>query len=210
MEKELLQTQIALFFNTAFSSLEFLALEIKKKLGETETQYLPVPSEAPVEFPRLILNYKIPDLKITFFKSRLDIVFDGDYNLENLEAILNITGQINSKLNRIGVVKTYFSKKDAFYLKTLLPQTKIEGLDVKEVGLNINVRKVISSYQCNSIERIFPGSISKEDVAPRTGLIVQRDCNTIVETLLPDNLAFTAIRELISELILEASSFVLI
>lgn len=209
MNKELLQTQIAFFFKKEFNAFEALALEIKKQLGEAESQYLPVPTDAPVQIPRLIINYGT--FNINVFKNRVDLFFQENYEQEKLEKVLNVLSNIlGLPIGRIGFVKTFFIQSDIETIKKLLPNEKMTGLNIKEVNLRINVLRTIGGFECNSIEKIDPGNVTKNTGSIKSGLIILKDCNTLAEQALPDNLDITALKQLINELNTETGIFVLI
>jgi len=209
MEKELLQTQIAFFLKKEFNAFEALALEIKKQLGETESQYLPVPTDAPIQIPRLIINYQTFNIKV--FKNRVDLFFQGDYEEEKLEKAMNVLSKIlGLPIGRIGFVKTFFVGENIEVIKKLLPEKKIGGLNIKEINLRVNVLRKIDEFDCNSIEKIDLGNISKNDGSTKSGLIVLKDCNTLAEQTLPDNLDIVALKKLISKLNSEVGKFILI
>ncbi|MEK7652002.1 MAG: hypothetical protein AAB351_02235 [Patescibacteria group bacterium] len=209
MKKELLRTQIAFFLKKEFNAFEAFALEIKKVLGETETRYLPVPTDAPVQFPRLIIDYKTFNIQV--FKNRIDLFFQENYDQETLLKVINVLSSIlGLPIGRVGFVKTLFVESDIMTLKNLLPEEKIKSLDIKEINLRINVRRTIGGFKCNSIEKIDPGNVTKNTNLVKSGLIVSKDCNTIAEEALPDNLESTALQTLIKELDDETKIFILI
>lgn len=209
MEKELIQTQIAFFLKKEFSAFESFALEIKKLLGETNSQYLPLPTDAPVQFPRLIINY--PDLTIQVFKNRVDLIFQIDYAPEKLEKVMIVLSNVlGLPIGRIGFVKTFFIQNNIESIKTLLPTEKIKDVNLKEVNLRINVVRTINGFECNSIEKIDPGNVTPKTGSIKSGLIISKDCNTIAESLLPDSLDIPALKNLIDALNKETGNFVLI
>lgn len=210
MDKELLQTQIAFFLKKEFNAFEALALEIKKQLGETDSQYLPVPSDAPIEIPRLIINYQ-PNLNIRVFKNRVDLFFQTSYEEEKLEKIINVlSNTLGLPIARIGFVKTFFAQSDIEPLKQLLIAGKLDGLNVKEVNLRINVTRNINGFDCNSIEKIDPGNVTSNTGSVRSGLIILKDCNTLQENNLPDSLNVSKLKELITFMSTETGNFVLV
>jgi hypothetical protein len=199
MAKELLQTQIAFFLRKEFSAFEALSLEIKKQIGEAQTQYLPVPVDAPLEFPRLIINYK--DFNVTIFKHRIDLFFSTDYKIDVIEKILNILLDfLGQSVIRVGFIKSYIDDSDIEALKKILPSTKIVDLNIREISLRINVTESIGGYLCNNIEKIDPGSFTSNNGVTKSGLIIAKDCNTHDQHVLPEKLNVNELRDLILEL----------
>ena len=184
-------------------------MEIKKQLGETDSQYLPVPSDAPIEFPRLIINY--PNLNIRFFKNRVDLFFQKNHEEEKLEKVMNVlSNTLGLPIARIGFVKTFFAQSNIEPIKQLLVEGKLAGLNVKEVNLRVNVSRNINGFDCNSIEKIDPGNVTSNNGVVRSGLIILKDCNTLQENNLPDSLNVSKLKELIASMSTETDNFVLV
>jgi hypothetical protein len=210
MQKELIQTQIAFFLKKEFNAFEALSLEIKKQLGETESQYLPVPSDAPSEIPRLMLKYS--EFEVVVFKNRLDLIFQSEYETIKVTKIISILLEtLGLSLARIGFVKRFFLQSDIELLKELFKSGKLTGT-IKEITIQVNNLKKIDGIDCNSIERIEKGNITSSDGSKisKTGLIVLKDCNTLKEENLPDSWDKIATTKIIEEMNTEASNFVLV
>ena len=184
MNKEIIQIQLALFFQPDFTgSFEDFSLKLKNKLGQSKiTQLLPVPPDAPFEIPRLVLNYD--NFNINVSKNRIDLFLkDTTLLKENIQNISDvILNQLFLSIGRVGFVKKYFIDKGIEDLKSVLVNDRIRNLDLKEIGIRINEHKIIEGYNCNNIENLFTGLIIKKSDTGKDmeqeGIIVIRDVNT--------------------------------
>lgn len=188
MEKEIIQIQLALFFSNDYNgSFEEFSMKLKKGLGESKTtQYIPVPTNAPSEIPRLTLVYD--QFSINVSKNRLDL-FSRDYNSvkDNVPMISEVLlTDFNLLIERIGLVKNFFIGGSIEDLKSLLPREKIENIysDLKEINIRINSKKTIEGYECNNIENLNVGYVTKKNLEKneevrKEGLITVRDINII-------------------------------
>jgi len=207
---ELLQTQVSFFINGKIAPLESFVLGLKTVFPSSQIQYFPnLPDEANLNIPRLILSVTESKLTVTIYDSRVDMVFAGEIDSSLLSSVLEVIITNKKHISRIGLVKTDFQEENADHYRTLLPVKKIEGLDVKEVGVHINVRREIAGHSINSIEKANPGSVEK-DTAKRNGIVVQRDCNTLADEQLSPDLTAQQISELIQGLSQEAATSILI
>ena len=182
--KELLGNQVGLFFKQDFSgSFEEASISLKKVLGsEAGTQILPIPTNAPSEIPRLILN--IPGVVLNFAKNRVDIFAPFTNNQENIQKIVEIIiKDLKISIGRIGFVANYFMEGDLNTIKNIVAPEKIDKLNLKEISLRINTSVKIGGYSCNSIQSIQNGEIEKGNVNKKSGIIINRDVNTLNEDL---------------------------
>lgn len=180
MEKELIQIQLALFFKNLYEGdFEKVSLSLKSKLGSTaKTLIPPIPNDVPNDVPRLSLFFD--NYNINVAKNRLDI-FAIDF-----ETINDVFEKIHDSdtdliISRIGFVKTYFAEGDIETVKPLLNE-HLKTLDIKDLRLRINKNSTIEGSECNNIEAVNMGSITKNedgDETSKTGLIITRDINQI-------------------------------
>lgn len=174
---ELLEKQIALFYRTSFEDpFEALALKIKEKLGNADTQYLPIPSNAPPEIPRLILSFH--DFRIQFAKDRVDIFFKSAVS-DISASVSAILGQVSpEKINRVGFVQKTFRESA---LADMLGLIKNPPGTAKELSIRVNVEKTVDDYTCNSIESV--NFVTAQNVSGQQaqvyGILQQRDVNTV-------------------------------
>lgn len=208
--KELLENQIGLFFKQDFQgSFEEASLLLKKVLGkEAGTQILPIPSNAPSEFPRLVLN--IPGIVVNFAKNRVDIFVSYKDHQDDIHKIIEILiNNLNISIGRVGFVASYFSKGEVATLKNLFLPEKIEKLNVKEIGVRVNVGIKIGAYVCNNIQNIQNGEIKKGSESKR-GIILGRDINTITEDLQNNNFDFISLINFIKTANAETEKMIII
>ncbi len=184
MTKEIIQVQLAWFFESEYNeSFEKISFKLKEKIGNSEqTQYIPVPNGAPSELPRLFLKYK--DFNLTFSKTRADIyILKNHKEISTIENIRKITeliiDDLHIKVVRIGYVKSFFVEETLEYVKKMFKEEKIAGLDIKEIGFNLNVPKEIAGMKCNNIENLAMGNATKNGEV-KNGLIINRDVNNII------------------------------
>jgi hypothetical protein len=213
MEKEILQIQIALFFQSDFTgNYEEASLKLKKKLGESKvTQQLPLPIDAPSDIPRLILGYENFNLNVS--KNRLDLFCKNiDLLKDIVNKIYNVLEEFSLSIGRIGFVKTIFVKKDIEELKKLLPET-IRKKDIREITIRVNERKIIEEYECNNIESLSNGFVIKKEADAKEekseGIIIVRDINTLSEKIKENKFEKEKIEKLIDGFDVESNVFIL-
>ncbi len=214
MGKEIIQIQIALFFQSDFvGSFEEFSLKLKTKLGESKiTQHIPVPIDAPSEIPRLILPFEKFNINVS--KNRLDL-FSKDISLVE-DVISNISNVLLSELSiiigRIGFVKQSFIDSDTNDLKKLLSK-KIAKLNFREINIRVDKRESIGGQECNNIENLSSGYVIKKELSgketKREGIIIVRDVNTLVEELSRKKFTKEEINALIKVFDEKSNSFIL-
>ncbi len=175
---ELLEKQIALFYRTSFEDpFEALALKLKEKLGNADTQYLPIPPNAPPEIPRLILSFQ--NFRIQFAKNRADIFFKSAV-ADITASVSAILGQIGpEKINRVGFVQKTFREST---LADVLGLMKNPPDTAKELSVRVNTEKTVGDYPCNNIESINFVTAQKNvngQQAEVHGILQERDINTV-------------------------------
>lgn len=214
MEKEIMQIQLALFFQSDYTgSFEDFSLRLKNKLGESKiTQHIPVPSDAPSEIPRLVLGYDTFNVNIS--KNRADL-FSKD--IETIKSIVGNVSEVVTDLSihigRLGLVKNFFVDGDIENLKNLLLKEKITGKNIKEINIRVNETKTIEEYECNNIERLSSGYVIKkedEKEARKEGIIIARDINTLPEKIKQSSFNKEEINKLLDVFDKEINNFILI
>lgn len=175
---EILEKQIALFYRTSYEDpFEALALKLKEKLGNADTQYLPIPPNAPPEIPRLILSFQ--NFRIQFAKSRADVFFKSA--VDDISASVSaILAQVRpEKINRVGFVQKTFRESA---LADVLGLIKNPPETAKELSIRVNVEKTVGDYPCNSIESINFVTAQRNvngQQAQVHGILQERDINTV-------------------------------
>jgi len=217
MTKEIIQIQLAWFFPADYTgNFEEISLKLKSKLGESKiTQQIPVPIDAPSEIPRLMLGYDKFNIKMS--KNRLDL-FSKD--LESVRDTIPKVSEIiltdfGLTVGRIGFVKNFFGEGNIESLKKLLPEEKIGSLDLKEINIKVNLKKSIAGYECNNIESLAVGFVTRKDPKEnkeikKEGLIIKRDINTLREKLKINVFSKETINDLVDSFDKEGNNFILL
>lgn len=184
MEKQFIQIQLALFFVTDFQEvIEKASLIIKEEFGgDMDTQILSIPSSAPSEIPRLILTSKIVNINLA--KNRIDF-FSKDklFLIDNLSKISNIIKKFSAIIGRVGLVFTYFCECDLDYLKSLLNESKISSLNLKEITVRLNEDTIIQKIKCNNSQTFISGFGTDPNGNKKSGVVITRDINSLQEEL---------------------------
>ncbi len=183
---EIIQKQAAFFFKNKFEApFEELALKVKNILGNVDAQYIPIPSDAPPEIPRLVLPYKERNLSFNFSKIRFDVFFNDLSLVSN--SIISIVGIFSDdykmSIDRIGFVQKSFLESEMSPLLDLFVETH-RPAGVKELAVRINLEKNVGIYTCNSIEALSVVSVTKLEngaLINKKGILIERDINTLEE-----------------------------
>jgi len=209
---EIVQTQIALFFRNQFEgAFEELALKMKNKFSGIQSQYLPIPPNAPPEIPRLMLSSS--GMNMNFSKNRVDIFFTVPDGMENsIKDVFSIIDQYEIVVDRIGFVQKKFSETTIDTLLKLITEEQ-RVATAKELSIKINVAKQIGAYMCNNIETLIFASLTKlEPAGPvsRQGILIERDINTLNESRLEYKFTADNISEIIGLMKAEADTQILL
>jgi hypothetical protein len=137
------------------------------------------------------------------------LVFQDEHKEEKLQKTIEVLFFLGLSVRRIGFVKKFFLQSDIELLKNLFIKEKISNLSIKEIGVQFNISREINNFSCNSIEKISLGKLVAKNVTEK-GLIILKDCNTLEENFLPDDLSEVNMSGLINEMNKEANNFVLI
>jgi len=210
MNETLIQMQIVWFFKDDYTNnFEKLSLEIKNLLGEPKiSQYIPIPSDAPSNLPRLTLVYD--KFNINIAKNRADLFIDNN----DTELINKISNTLIDKslilIGRVAMVKTIFLDGNINDLKNNLADDK-KSIDLKEITIRINREKLINNYKCNNIEIINTGFVEdKITKIKKHGIIVMRDINTLSEELKSYSFSKEGIESILKEFDTESKIFILL
>lgn len=217
MPAEIIQTQLAWFYQGSYAgSFEDFSQKLKSKLGESKnTQYIPVPTDAPGEIPRLILMYE--NFNINVSKIRLDLYAGNTASIKSLVTSITsvIIDELKLKIARVGYVKNYFVEKDINTLKLLFnEENRVKLQDAKELNIRVNKRKTILTSECNVMENISTGIFSKREKisaeTKKSGLIVMKDINTILENVVNQNLSSVDVEKLFLEFDIQSKESVFV
>ena len=203
MEKQFIQIQLGLFFKSDFQSeIENASLAIKKEFGsDINPQIIGIPSNAPSEIPRLVINSNLVNINLA--KNRVDF-FSKKENFvqENFEKIFNIINAISVEIGRVGVVVTSFKEIPISEFKKIFDQKIISSTNPKEISVRINEETKLVDLKINNSQMYATGFIKGDDGIQKTGVIITRDINTLAEDI--KNNSFS--KEILNNFILEAIS----
>lgn len=189
MKRDLIQIQIGLFLSSDYKgSFESISLKIQSVLGVPQFPviYTPIPQDAPSEIPRVSLRY--PTFNINISKNRIDLFSDTYENIK--DTALKVAGFIVNdfliQINRVAMVKTFFSESSVADLKKMLNK-ELGALESKEITIRINLDAKGKDYQYNNIETTSLGSFAKKDEQNlRNGVLIVRDVNTVPDPAKPN------------------------
>jgi hypothetical protein len=202
MEKQFIQIQLGLFFKNDFQSeVENASLAIKKEFGSDVTpQIIGVPSDAPSEIPRLVINSSLVNINLA--KNRIDF-FSKQENFvqENFEKIFNIINSISVEIGRIGVVVTSFKEISISEFKKIFDQKKVSFVNPKEITVRFNEETNLINFKINNSQIYTTGFIKGEDGIQKSGVIITRDVNTLAEDIKQHSFSKDAMSNFIVEAI---------
>lgn len=183
--------QFAVFFATLNLNdrINFVS-EINKVTSNTfdgEPLLIPLPSDAPPEFPRIILKSKDEKLNLNISLGRIDLIFENK-TAENLEVnemfkslsklnkyiydlvIKNFSGTIN----RLGLIITFNSNKlNLTTVKNFINNDSVDSKNNEEVNINLFARNKIKEFDTNNWTRITGQSHDQN----RPGFVIMDDIN---------------------------------
>lgn len=183
---EQVNIQLAAFFDNDYTGgFDKILTSIKSVLGDPKRtpQLLPIPESAPSEIPRLVMEYE--NFQINVSKNRADIFSDNFENIDN--HIKNVCKSISEitriGFERVGFINTFIEESSAQKIFNLIRKDDIVIEKIKEAGLRINLRQFIETYECNDIEEISYGEITKKKANNSSeklnGILIKRDINNI-------------------------------
>jgi hypothetical protein len=214
---DIIQKQLAFFFRDSFKgSFEELSLNIKKKLGDSEsTQYIPIFPNAPLEIPRLVLRYK--DYALNLSINRADILVTNVTTLDHMKSVIDdlmtvLTDTYKININRIGFVqKSFFESNIGKLLDLIVEKEKYSS--AKELSIRINFPKEINKYSCNNIESlnfVLANKLENGKQVSVPGILIERDMNTLPEKCSEYLFTKENIHDLISEIAKEIKDSILL
>lgn len=211
MEKQFIQIQLALFFKADFqeTAIEKVSLAIKEEFGnDMGTQILNIPPIAPSEIPRLILTSSLVNINLA--KNRMDLYArDINFIIDNFEKINNIITKLSVDIGRVGVVFTYFFESDLNYIKSILNETKLASLNLKEVTVRLNEDTLVQSIKCNNSQMFVSGFSTDPTGNKKIGTVMTRDVNSLAEDLVKNKFEKDTLFLFIKDAISMADRFVI-
>ncbi len=224
MESKIRQIQTAIFtknFNIS-SDLERAGLltdiyEYTKSIFNGAPTQLPIPNDAPPEFPRFILNSVDGKFSCNISLSRVDIFYNisnettdsfeqlFETQKSNIQNIFNFLLSKNVIVNRIGFITAVEKKlapeegKGINYLRNSFVKDD-KFANPKELLFNYNRAGRAGDFEMNNLITIN----AKED----SNIILQTDINTVAEGVNENNFNLVNFNEIVDYTIRETQVFV--
>jgi len=185
---KLLQLQLALFFRDIETRPDRFISEISDDIFNQMPIILPVPEDAPIEIPIVMLNSSDGRYSCNIAKSRIDFILNNinsnnDILIDLNEFIRNIRSYStlifnNKKIIRFGLIGQYFvenanavnSIEDKYIKKAI-------G-NLEELNIRYNKRFNHENMLFNNVVDIGKGNISNGEIS-KEGILIQRDINNV-------------------------------
>lgn len=183
--------QLPLFFESPFvHRVDRLSVAVQDKYKNSQQiQMLPLPDNAPIEIPRMILIWD--DLRLEFFPMRADVKGEKFENVMALgSSLINLLWtRFPTTIVRVGFIKHFFVKNitvpQNLFKDDIIKKSGDE--EIFDISFNINTRYKHDEYMMNNIQDVRAGQQLKDEVLS-SGVIILRDINTIQE----EKYSFTA------------------
>lgn len=220
MDYKVKQIQFAVFLkNFNLSDKIKLATDLKIKTGNVfdgEPTILPLPIDAPIEIPRIILQSRDGKYTCNVSLQRADLFFnlgaEGESDITtNIARAKEIAIQIATYFNtdisvsigRIGFVTTFVATAtevaNLFIKEKLLTNSKLVSREnLRTISVVVNDQDTISGYDISRIIQI--GSLQKPDRSASNDILILCDSNTVVEKFQDYNLSVDAISNILSNI----------
>ena len=183
-------------------------------LFDVEPTILPIPNDAPIDLPRVILKSKNGDFVCNTSLSRVDLFYnvkkDPECDLRNVKSkffplLINTINFLNDsykiKINRIGLVSSFVLELSDSSNKYILQKYLNEnGLisDTSEIQLNVlNRLELLSKYKINRWLRI-------RSLRDKPNVVNDKFCSVKIDINTPAEIAYDIDREVASLIFTEA------
>lgn len=201
----LVQFQFVLFFDEIENRPDKLANKVEDALGGIFDQMptiLPIPPDAPIEVPSVIMKSSNGIYTCNVAKNRVDFIVnytnDGEsisISFEKFNKLINsFSTAVYSYKNivRFGLIGTYFCKDNdpANRIKTKYFQKEIG--DLTELNVRFNKRFTNNNIVFNDIVEVNNASVNENGI-DIDGIIIQRDMNNVPVKVLPLEEVFSVI-----------------
>ncbi len=184
METSFIQLQLGLFFKSDFQGqFENVSLFIKEQFGNDVTvQIIGIPPNAPSEIPRVFVNSNLVNINVT--KNRIDFFSKNILFIEeNFEKIFNLINNLSVNIGRVGIVTTSFVEISIDDFKKIFDQAKISTLNPKEITVRFNEEIDLNGFKVNNSQMYTTGFVNDETGTPKTGVVITRDINSLIEDI---------------------------
>ena len=209
MDYKIRQIQFAAFpKNFSLSDKIKLAADLKVKTGnifDGEPTILPLPIDAPLEIPRIILRSINGKYVCNISFQRIDLFLnlgnDGEADIAasifSAKEVANkivsyFVNDISVAIGRIGFVATFVGTADSeanlFMKEKLLTKSKLVSRDsLRTLSVVVNDTDTVGNYEISRIVQI--GSLQKPDHSESKSILIMCDSNTLVEKFQEYNLS---------------------
>ncbi|MER1958862.1 MAG: hypothetical protein ABS942_15875 [Solibacillus sp.] len=193
--EKLIHVQLAMFFETPENRPDKLANKIEdvvKDVFDQMPNIIPLPSEAPPEIPRVIMQSSDGVFTCNIGSNRVDFIgnfanFDGEIDsifdeflikaYQFLEAVFE-----SKRVIRFGLVGQYFFQEDDLTEKLKNKYFKTDIGQFDELNLKFNKRFNFEDLKFNDIIDINQGLLNGSNGVEFKGGFIQKDMNNIPST----------------------------
>ena len=189
-KEKIVQLQMALFFKGIENRPDRLVGKIDDVMGGLFDQMptiIPIPSDAPAEFPSVIMRSSNGVYVCNISKTRIDLVVNLAQSSEsfsvNIEKFLNQVKNFSrvilemKEITRFGFVGTYFIQKTnpISEIQTKFIKNEKQKQNLEELSIRYNSRSSYENLTINDVVEISKGEIN----GTQEGIVIRRDFNNI-------------------------------
>lgn len=191
MEK-IVKLQLALFFQYPVSRPDNLMAGINSAMGnlfDAMPQILPIPTEAPVDIPRVHMRSENGKYNCNIACSRIDFIMSGDFRDEAVwpDLTKDFLAKVKlfirsvfeqSKITRFGVIGNFFvPDKFASALMTK-KYLKVDLHSAEEINLRFNKRTSGFGFNLNNVSSINTAVMEANGIIEK-GIFIEIDVNNV-------------------------------
>lgn len=188
---KLLQLQLALFFRDIETRPDKFISEISDDIFNQMPIILPLPQDAPIEIPVVMLNSSDGRYNCNIAKSRIDFILNNinsnnDILIDLNEFIRNMRSYStvvfnDKKIIRFGFIGQYFVENDSAVNSIKDKYIKKAIGNLEELNIRYNKRFNYEDMLLNNIVDIGKGNVVSGEIV-KEGIMIQKDINNV-----PDN-----------------------
>lgn len=187
---KLLQLQYALFFKFLENRPDKLISkvdEIFKNVFDQMPNIMKLPSDAPADIPRVIMQSSDNVYLCNISKKRIGIVKHlensdseiGEHLEKFIENVISLSNNIfeDRKITRFGLVGQYFIQSDNAINDIASKYMTIDIDGIEELSIRFNRNFESKDLKMNDVVDISKGFVLNNNSSQQDGIIVQRDVN---------------------------------
>lgn len=185
---KLFQLQLALFFRDIETRPDRFISEISDDIFNQMPIILPIPPDAPIEIPIVMLNSCDGRYSCNIAKSRIDFILNNTNSNKDIlsdlnEFIRNIRSYStiifnNKKIIRFGLIANYFVENDNAVDSIESKYMKKSIGNLEELNIRYNKRFTYESNIFNNIVDIGKGTVDNGGII-KEGILIQKDINNV-------------------------------